>query len=105
MKYYVIKNPEKAIAVVFHDYVNATFVVRSVSEAFRRAFEAAVSTNSSLTFRKEGQKLKFVNFGPQYPSWIDIILSKISGNFWTVCTTGNTTGMAFIEDIVSEYLT
>lgn len=104
MRYYVIKDPSKKIAVLFHDYVSATFIVRSVSESFRRAFEAGVSTNSSLNFLKKGQKLKFNDFGPQYPSWIDNILSKICGNFWTVCNTGETTGVAFVEDIVAEHL-
>lgn len=104
MKYHVIANSNNPVAVVFHDYVAAQFVVHSRSEAFRRAFEAAVATNSSLTFQKRGQKLKFNQFGPQYPSWVDRILSKICDNFWTVQKTGNVTGEAFIDDIAAEYL-
>ena len=104
MKYYVIHNPEKPIAVVFHDYLSANFIVKSASESFRRAFEAAVSTNSYLNFTKRGQKLKFNVFGPQYPLWIDQVLSKICGNFWTVNKTGNITGDAFVDDIASQYL-
>ena len=104
MRYYVIKDPHKNVAVLFHDYVSATFIIRSISEGFRRAFESGVSTNSSLNFQKGGSKLKYSYFGPQYPTWVDSILSKICGNFWTVCNTGNTTGIAFVEDIVSKHL-
>lgn len=104
MRYYVIKDPAKNVAVLFHDYVSATFIIKSISEGFRRAFEAGVSTNSSLNFQKENSKLKFNYYGPQYPNWVDNILSKICGNFWTVCNTGYTTGIAFVEDIIAEHL-
>jgi len=43
MIFYVIGNPEgKAVAVVFHDYNNSEFIVRSSYESFRVAFEAGV---------------------------------------------------------------
>ena len=105
MRYYVIQGEESTpLAVVFHDYMTAKFIVKSRSEAFRRAFEASVSINSSLNFIKRGPKLKFYTFGPQYPTWIDQVLSKICENFWIVCNTGNITGDAFVEDIASQYL-
>lgn len=105
MRYYVIQSPEKKVAVIFHDYLTANFIVKSTSECFRRAFEASVSTNSDLSFTKRGKRLEFKEFGPQYPSWIDKVLSKICGKFWTICKTGNITGDAFVEDIALQYLT
>ena len=104
MKYYVICHMEKPVALVFHDYVSARFIVRSSSEVFRKVFDAAVVLNSSLGFSKSDNKLKFNIFGPQFPSWIDKVLEKSCGDFWNIKKTGDITGDAFVEDIVQKFL-
>ncbi len=104
MRYYVIHKGESPVAVVFHDYVEAGFVVRSNSESFLKAFDAAVSLNSSYTFNKSDSNLKFSIFGSHFPSWIDKVLQKACGDFWTVESTGNLAGDAFIEDIIQKFL-
>lgn len=103
MRYYVVSKDEP-VAVVFHDYVSAQYVIRSNSEAFRRVFEAAVSLNSSLAFSKNDKNLKYKAFGPEFPSWIDKVLKKACGIFWNIENTGDITGEAFIEDTVSKFL-
>ena len=104
MKFFVVKTEESNVAVVFHDYVSSRFIVRSISESFRRAFEAAVSVVSGFSFYKDNGKLKYVEFGPQHPSWVTKVLSKVCQGYWSVCAEGNIIGDAFIEDVVAEYL-
>ena len=105
MRYYVIhKEDKKPIAVVFHDYVSSKFIVRTTSEAFRSAFDASVSLNSSLAFSKNDDILKYKPFGPEYPSWIDKVLKKACGSFWNIKDKGDLAGEAFVEDIVNKYL-
>lgn len=104
MRYYVINKEEEPIAVVFHDYVSSKFIMRTVSEAFRNSFDSSVGLNSSLAFNKSDSVLKYKPFGPEFPSWIDKVLKKACGIFWNIKSTGDITGEAFIEDIVSQHL-
>ena len=104
MKYYVIGDPDRTIAVIFHDYVSANFLVYSKTESFRLAFDSAVSLYSKVNFTKKGSKLKFNTFGPQFLSWSTFILGKICNDFWKVTNQGNIAGEAFVDGIVEKFL-
>ena len=103
MRYYVIDDGSAVVAIVFHYYRDASFLIKTVSESFRRSFEASVTQHSKVSFICEGDRLKVSTFGPQYVSWSKKVLKSICGDFWVIKDTGELTGEAFIEDIVSKY--
>ena len=104
MKYYVIADGSNVIAIVFHSYRDASFLIKTVSESFRRSFEAFVLHHSKVNFVHQNNRLKVNTFGPQYVSWSKKVLESICSDFWRIKDTGELTGEAFIEDIVSKFL-
>jgi len=105
MIFYVIGNPEgKAVAVVFHDYNNSEFIVRSSYESFRVAFEAGVQGFFGNTYRKDEDKLYLTKFGPEFPIWMRQVLDKVCSNYWTVLEQGDLPLKESVDSTVLKFL-
>ena len=105
MQFYVIGNPDKkAVAIVFHDYSNAEFIVRSSNESFRVAFEAGVQRFFGNTYRKDGDKLYLTPFGPEFPIWMKQVLGKVCTDYWTVLEQGDLPLKESVDSLVIKFL-
>lgn len=103
MKYYKIKCEKGATAVVFHDYVTSHYIVQSRSESFRKSFESSVKSTGKVLFKRSNNSLKIFKSGPNHIHWMDNILSKACGNYWTIEDSGDV-GLAYADDISTPYL-
>lgn len=106
MKYFVIKNRQtnKVTAVVFHDTNAVSYVVRSKSEAFRRAFEASVKSLNDSKFAKKGNKLRIYRIGLETEYWSKAVLAKTCGSHWQVVLSKEMSFDDNMEDLISKHL-
>lgn len=108
MEFYVIKNraTNKNVAVVVHDYVAKHYIVQSLSEAFRRAFEASIKSLGPVTYTAVNNKLLKSNLNLGNPSWAKEVLKKSCGSHWTY-TKKNETMSPYslqIHETIEKYL-
>ena len=106
MQYYVIQNrsTKKNAAVVFHDYLTKHYIVQSVSEAFRRSFEASLKSLGRVMYTAVDNKLLKSSLSLDNPSWAREILKKACGSSWTFTRKGELSHDLQVNDIISRYL-
>lgn len=105
MRYFIVQEPdEKIIAVVLHDYRKATFICRSKTESFLRAFNH-VCDITDTQFVRTDKGLAVQEYGARDYGWIDTVLSKLLGAFWTLKEQGEMSpAEEGIDELASRYL-
>ena len=104
MLYYVIEDKDGVVAVVFHDYVNSYYAARTKVKSFQVAFDAAILSINNLHFIKKGGTLKPSRVLPDQPLWIQKVLKKACGNYWSIVKTEELSPKYCIDDVVKSYL-
>lgn len=107
MKYFVIKNKKSkttAAAVVFHDTTALHYIIRSNSEAFRKAFEASVRFMGSTKLVKDGNKLSVSHLGLESDYWAKSVLDKACGSHWEVIKQCDFSLDDNVDSIIKKYL-
>lgn len=107
MQYYIVDSQDKASrAIVFHDYVKSYYTFHSNSEALQVAFDSVVHSMGNCRLNKvDNDTLKVVQFSPEQPMWVKILLNKIcEGGFWYVSETGEISSSSQIDKFVEEKL-
>lgn len=106
MRYFVVEQSDSnnPVAILFHDYLTKHYIIRSKSEAFRRSFEAAVSSVGSINLQKVGKKLKIFDKNIDNPSWSRNVLKKACGTYWIVAESGDIACDAFVDEVIARFL-
>ena len=104
MKYYVVSNDFINKAVVFHDMTAFTYIIRSKSEAFRRAFEASVRYINGVKLVREANKLNVVNVSLGSEYWMKSVLDRICTGHWVITASNYFDLDDSLEAIIEKYL-
>lgn len=104
MNYFVISKNNKNIAILFHDYLNSNYFIKSKYESFRRSFNAVVF-NGIYNFNKEHDSLTLSKCEVNSPLWSRLVLKKLCNkdSIWKIEKEGNVL-TSTIEEISSKYL-
>jgi hypothetical protein len=104
VRYFVVEHEDDPVAVVFHDYRDRTFLCRSTSESFLRAFNATCS-KSNITFDREGPLLRAVSSGPEDYDWITYVLDQLDKDYWSVSDAGAVDRLEpSIDGVIARFL-
>lgn len=104
MRHFVIEHEKNPIAVVFHDYRDRTFLCRSNSESFLRAFNA-ICVKSEISFEQDSGILRAVSTGPEDYDWITFALDQLDKDYWSVSDKGDIRPLeSNIDEEIARYL-
>lgn len=106
MQYFVVKNRQtkKNVAVIFHDYVTKHYIVQSLSEAFRKSFEASIKSLGGYSFTAVDKKLVSTRLTLENPAWAKEVLKKACGSNWSFLKKGEFSYQLDVNDIIAKYL-
>lgn len=106
MRYFIISEKDRNVALVCHDYKRGAYVYRSTLESFAKIFDAT-ATKLGISYTKGSVDLKAVNFSPFEYDWVDKAIGKLLSvnEKWHVAKEGETSSSDLtIDDLVDKYL-
>lgn len=104
MRYHVISDGRKNIAIVFHDSGNGYLHCKSSKESFLKSFESACSMTSDK-FVLDGDVLRLKKRGSFDEDWMKDVMRKLCGIYWKVIESGKMLpGEDSIEEIIKKFM-
>lgn len=104
MKFFIIKDSDKVVGIVFHDYINNNLFCRSKYESFIRSFNNSYSYYSNRLINKDGNVYITNNIKFTYKD-SKLIVEKMCNNKWSISVVDDVSfSNSVIDDVCSKYL-
>ena len=91
------------MAIVCHDYLTSYYICRSRSEAFSRVFYGVVRRDAPGKLTTKSDHVVFDNIDLSYPMWMDRILKKVNGDYWSISNRGEIQGELEVDKLVKRF--
>jgi len=81
MRTFIVKNDEKTVGLIFHDYASGEFGCRTKSSLFTRCFNLSTS-RPICKFQWEDTKLRIMSVDSSEYRWVDEVVNSL--NYWNI---------------------